>query len=155
MMPYVDREAWEVGRDLEGANEEHAAFVARMKSLAKVACDTSHDDETRLRALMTIDAEFWRRRTQRTDGALGPHDKVSIAKRNADKALLLRQKAEAVRRGSSRVWRITGVMHLVEPADGMTCVVCHKPITASTKGRERRYCSGTCRQRAHRAREAA
>lgn len=153
-MPLADRVTWEAQREQAEAAAEHGTFMAHMRKLAKIACDKTLNDEQRLKALMQLDAAIWRRRTQRTDGTTGPDDKVSLAKKAGDRALLLRQKVEAIKRGSNRVWKIVGTMNVIEQPDGVHCVVCHKSIKPSIKGRQRQTCGEACRQALHRARAA-
>lgn len=52
--------------------------------------------------------------------------------------------------------RLTTVssQHRDETQSGRQCAVCGRPIVGTQRGRRRRYCSPTCRQRAYRSRAA-
>lgn len=168
------RIAWETERDLTEAAAEQDAFTTRMRKLAATACNVKLNDEVRLKALLTINAEVHRRRTARRDATTGPADKIAIAKHANDERRMLRDKVEALRRGSIRTRRIVGALAIVEPfdtatvavthkmpvADGIHCIACGAPLPPTTyksfqRGRQRLTCGGRCRQRMHRAREAA
>lgn len=143
---------------LREAHDDQATFMARVKSLARVACDVSLDDEKRLRALMEIDAAFWSRRVARRDAATGEPDKIKLARAASDRRRMVRDKAAAIAAGSLRVWKISGALAVTEPADVLRthkCAHCGAPFTPRERiRREPLYCCPACKTAAYRARVA-
>ncbi len=144
--------------ELKLANEEHSTRMEKFAALKRTALDRTLDKETRLRAVMQIDALIWARRSVITEYQADTPDKITTAKREADRRRLVRWRSARIARGlPTRPRRLIGAWRSTEQPDTLAspppgvCIVCGKGFDTLARTRSR-TCSRQCTRTAYRAR---
>lgn len=141
------------------AAEEHAEYWNKVAELKSIVLNRGLDKETRLAAMMAIDALIWGRRRGRVEQAIdGVPDKIVRAKNAAERKRLERLRIERIMAGLPIRPRVpVGAWHSTEASDKIVtptvCAWCGKPYDIFSRPRSR-MCSRHCAQAAYVARKA-
>jgi predicted RNA-binding Zn-ribbon protein involved in translation (DUF1610 family) len=149
----------EVKAELKRATGEHSAATTRIATLKSTALDRSLPLELRLRAHMQIDAIIFARHSRFQDRADDIPDKITLAKKRAERRRLDREQARRIAKGlptRPRHRPVGGVWNSTERPDAArvdyrVCASCGKAIP-DTRGVRSITCSPECRRAIYRAR---
>lgn len=147
-----------IDHELALAAAEHSRATAREEKLKSTADDWTLPAETRLAAQMTLDTIAWKRHSRVQDQTDDVPDRITIAKKRAERQRLARVRVQRLAAGlptRPRKGRPTGIWASGEQADSFLaadgrCVVCgrgHERLRSKT-------CSPECGRAARAAKKA-